>query len=806
VTASDVVVIGGGVVGCSIAYHLAVSGCTDVTVLERTSLTHGSTWHAAGLVGQLRSSAALTELMRRSVQVYRGLGHATGYPIGWHEVGSIRVAASADRWQELRRIATTGRSFGFDVHLLSPADAVELFPLLDATGLHGATWVPSDGYVDPSQLTQSFAAGARKLGVRFVQHCRVEGIERAGRRVTAVRTGDGLVECGALVNATGMWGAETARMGGVAVAVGVVEHQYVVTERSAAVPADLPTLRDPDARFYLKPDNGALALGGWEEGTRVPWTTIPRDLGAELLPPDHDRFAPIAAGAALRVPVVGELGIRAWYNGPIPFTPDAEPLMGLTGELDNLYHCCGFSAGVAAAGGAGQAMAAWILDGDPGLDLWPFDVRRFGPAHTIPGYLEQRVVAAYEHYYAVSYPNRELSAPRGQRRSALFDVLASRGAVNGSKFGWERANWFAPVGVAAVETPTFLRSEAWPHVAAEHAAVREAVGVVDLSSFAKLHVSGPDAVAFLQTVAGADLDVAVGRVVYTQLLDERGGIQADITVTRLAEDLFYLVTGTASGRHDTAFLQGHVADATVTLTDVTSAFGVLGVWGPRARQVLQRISRTDLADTAFGFLTAQQIDVGHSPAVALRVSFVGELGWELHVPTEHLRDLYDRLLDAGSGAGLRDVGYRAVDSLRLEKHMPVWGTDIRADDDPYQAGLGFAVRPDKPRLLAGPALRRIKDAGPTRRLRWFSTAVDDVVTGALVLHGGELLAHPASGTVTTVRSGGYGHTVGRGIVSAYLPAGLADTTGFLVDVDGQQVALRLDELPLHDPGGTRVRG
>jgi sarcosine dehydrogenase len=795
----QVVVIGGGVVGCSIAYHLAQRGLTDVTVVERKGLTHGSTWHAAGLVGQLRSSSNLTQLMRKSVQTYQSLEAKTGYPTGWRGVGSIRVAASADRWEELKRIATTGKSFGFDVHLISAAQASELFPLLSTDGVHGATWVPSDGYADPSQLTHSFAAGARAAGVTIAQHCRVEAIERRGRRVTAVITEQGRIECDTVVNATGMWGSQTARLAGVDVAVSAVEHQYIVTEKREGIPADLPTLRDPDARFYLKPEGGGLVIGGWEMGTRAPWRTIPRDFGPELFAPDQERFEGLGEGASHRIPVVGELGIQTWINGPIPFTPDAEPLMGITEDLDNMFHCCGFSAGIAAAGGAGDAMASWIIDGDPGMDLWPFDIRRFGAPHHVPACLQARAIDAYGHYYQIAYPNRELAAPRGQRRSALYDVLLARGAVHGTKFGWERANWFGD-GAEPAETPTFGRSNAWPHVAAEHHAVRTGVGLVDQSSFAKYEISGPGALALLQAVAGANLDVATGKIVYTQLLNASGGIEADVTITRLDADLFYFVTGSGFGRHDVTFLLQHApADGSVTIRDVTSAHGVLNLCGPAARAVAQQLSWADLSNDAFPYMTAQRIDLGHSPVLALRATYVGELGWEFHIPAEYMRDAYERIIAAGAGHGIRDVGYRAVETLRLEKHYLAWATDIRSDNNPYEAGLSFAVRPDKPELLAGPALRKIRDGGPAQRLGWFTTTAD------VVMHGGELLTHPESGLVTTVRSAGYGHTVGATIFSAYLPAGLTGETGFAVDVATRQIPVTRHDAPCYDPRGIRVR-
>ncbi len=798
---SEIVIIGGGVIGASIAYHLARRGKTDVTLLERTSLTHGSTWHAAGLVGQLRSSSNLTQLMRQSVETYRTLEDSTGYATGWRGVGGLRVASSPERWEELQRVHTQGKSYGFDVHLVSPQEAQELFPLLNTDGIHGATWTPSDGYVDPNQLTHSFITGARAAGVRVVQNCRVESVERHGRRITAVLTEQGRIECDVAVNATGMWGAETARLARVNLAVNAVEHQYVVTEKTDDVPRDLPTFRDPDARFYLKPEAGALVIGGWEEGTKACWRTIPRDLGPELFAPNHDRFEGLAEGAAHRVPVFGELGIQTWVNGPIPFSPDAEPLMGLTEDLDNLFHCCGFSAGIAAAGGAGNAMANWIVDGDPGMDLWPFDVRRFGAPHNVPAVLDELSIQSYGHYYDVAFPNRAGHPPRGQRRSAVYDRLRERGAVFGNKFGFERANFFVPGQTDATETPTFGRSEAWEQVAAEHRAVRESVAVVDQSSFSKFMIRGAGALDLLQQVAGADLDVAVGKITYTQLLNEQGGIEADVTITRLDEERFYFVTGSGFGRHDVTFLLQHAPqDGTVTIDDVTSAYGVLNVCGPRSRDVVAALSADDFSDQAFPYMTARETHVGWAPAIALRATYVGELGWELHIPSEYVRDAYDKILEAGEPHGIRDVGYRAVDTLRLEKQFLAWAGDIRSDNNPYEAGLGFAVKLTKPTLLAGPALRAVKEAGPTQRLCWFSADID------AVMHGGEMVAHPPTGTLAGVRSAGYGHTVGRSIFSAYLPAEVAKETDFEVEVAGVRYPVTRHDKPLYDPGGERIRG
>jgi len=799
---AQTVVVGGGVIGASIAYHLAVRGRTDVTLVERKTLTQGSTWHAAGLVGQLRSSRNLTELMRASAREYATLEQITGYATGWRGVGSVRVASSDERWQELKRAVTAGRSFGFDVHLVSAAEACDLYPLLDPDGVRGATWIPSDGYVDPNQLTHSYITGARAAGIRIVQNCRVTGVERTGRRVTAVLTEHGRIECDSVVNATGMWGNETAQLAGVSIAVTALEHQYLVTEKSERIPRDLPTFRDPDGRFYVKPEASALAIGGWEDGTRAPWRTIPRELDAHLFEENVERFAPLGEQVTKRLPYFGDVGIHTWVNGPIPFTPDAEPLMGITEDFDNLFHCCGFSSGIAAAGGAGIAMANWVVDGDPGMDLWPFDVRRFGPPHQVPAALERRAIHAYANYYSIAHPNREADAVRGQRRSPLYDRLAGRGAVFGAKFGYERPNWFAPTGVVAPagvvagEHPSFGRSDAFEPVGVEHRAVREGVALIDMSSFSKYEIAGPGALGLLQAVAGADLDTKIGRISYTQLLNVRGGIEADVTITRLAEDRFYFVTGSAFGRHDLAFIRQHApVDGSVAITDVTSANAVINLCGPRSRAVLHELG----VDVDFPYLAARFVDVGYASMLALRTTYVGELGWELHIPSEYARDVYDQLLAAGEQFGIRDAGYRAVNSLRLEKQYLAWAVDITADSNPYEAGLAFCTRPDKPELLAGPALRKIRDNGPTRRLCWFTAS------GEITMHGGELLAH-RGGAVSGVLSAGYGYTVDATIFSAYLPVELADESEFEVEVLGERYPAARHDAPRYDPTGSRVRG
>ena len=796
-TSSRVVIIGGGVIGCSIAYHLAERGVCDVTLLERLQLTHGATWHAAGLVGQLRSSSNLTRLMRYGAELYGKLEARTGQATGWHRTGSLRVASSAARWQELKRSATMAKGFDFRVDLVTPGEARDKFPLLDLQGVVGAAWIEGDGDVDPAMLTQAYAAGARAGGAALLQGVRVTGIKKRGRRVTTVVTDQGEIEAECVIDAAGMWGREIAAMVGTRVPVGAVEHQYFVTEKSDRIPAGLPSLRDPDGNFYVKPEPGGLAVGGWEHNTK-PWgeAGIRLDFGPELLQPDYERFEPLGLAACARIPVLGEVGIRQMINGPIPITADGEPVIGLSPELDNFYLCCGFTSGIAASGGAGWVMANWIVDGDPGLDLWPFDVRRFGAPHSVKRTLYQRAVESYGRYYHIAWPNHETEAARGARRSPLYETLARAGAVFGNKFGWERANWFSPAGMntgtPAVDTPSFERSAAFEAIGAEHRAVRERVGLMDLTSFSKFEIRGAGALALLQKLAVNDLDRAVGTIVYTQLCNERGGIEADVTITRLAEDRFYFVTGSALGVRDRSTIERHLpADGSVEIVDHTSAKAVLNLCGPKSREVLAALTDAPLDNAAFPYMSARELDLALAPVLALRVTYLGELGYELHVPVEYAQHLYERLWAAGERHGIANIGYRALNSLRLEKHYLVWGSDITADYNPYEAGLGFCVSAGKGEFLARAALAGVKAEGPKRHLAWFSAPPElDLYGGEVVLAGGRVIGR--------VTSGGFGYTVGRNLLCAYLAASEPAHEHYEVEVMGQRFPAVRHTRPLYD--------
>jgi sarcosine dehydrogenase len=796
-----IVVVGGGAVGCSIAYHLAGLGQRDVVVLEKSGLTHGSTWHAAGLVGQLRSKRNLTRLMQYSAQLYGRLEAETGQATEWKPVGSLRLASSEERWSELKRMATTARSFDFELHTLSPKEALDRFPLITTQGVVGAVFVPNDGSVEPSSLTMAYAKGARAKGVRIVEGVLVRGFESSGRRITRVLTDQGAIECEIVVNAAGIWARDVARMAGVQVPAGAVEHQYLITEKSDKVPPGLPTLRDPDNIFYLKPEPGALAIGGWEQGTPTFGAAgVPFAFGRELFQPNQERLEAFLLPAAERIPLLNELGIRTVINGPIPISPDGEPIMGLAPERDNFYVACGFTSGIAASGGAGKAMAEWIVEGEPGLDLWAFDVRRFGSHHMSAKYLAERSVDSYWRYYQIHYPIEELQSARGGRRSPLYPLLQAKNAVFGSRFGWERPNWFAPAGSEPVDRPSFESRPNWfGPVGQECRAARERAVLIDQSSFSKFEIAGPGAFAALQRLAANDLDRPAGALVYTQLCNERGGIEADLTFARLDENRFYMVTGSAFGVRDMGWIRRHLpADGSVTVQDLTSARATLNLAGPRAREILEKVADGDVSNAGFPYMTARELRIGYAPVLALRVTYLGELGWELHLPSEYAAHVYELLWAAGRELGLADAGYRAIDSLRLEKRYLYLGADITPDYTPYEAGLGFAVALKKKTDFIGrAALEKARAAGPRRRL------ITLLVDAEVQLYGGEAIRRDGK-VLGVTSSAGWGHTIGKAIAFGYVPAEEAGHADYEVEAFTRRHAARRIDGAAVDPGRTKI--
>jgi sarcosine dehydrogenase len=800
-THAEIVIIGGGIIGCSIAYHLTRMGRRDVVVLEKSGVTHGATWHAAGLVGQLRTSRNVTRMLQLSVELYDRLEPETGQALDWKKVGSLRLACSSERLLEIKRSATMAKSFGLEMQIISAHEAQALFPLMSTEGVIAAAFLPSDGYIDPASVAQALAKGARMNGARIVEGARVTGIRRAGRHVTGVTTERGEYACEILVNAAGMWGREVGAMAGSRVPALALEHQYLVTDPIPDMPRNMPTLRDPDLLVYYKPEVRGLAVGGYEPDTK-PFGArgIPHEFARELLASNFDRFEQLAVLAAKRTPILEKVGVRQLINGPIPYSADGDFIMGKAPELDNCFVAAGFLYGIAAGGGAGRMMAEWITEGAPSLDLWPLDVRRFSFHHNTCAFMYPRAVELYAHHYKIHYPGLEHGSARGIRRSPLYDALKAKGAVYGSKAGWERPNWFAPPGMEAVDKPSFERPNWFASVAAEHRAVRERVGLIDQTSFSKFELSGAAALATIQNLAAADMDKPVGSVVYTQLCNERGGIEADLTITRLAASRFYIVTGSGFAVHDRHWIESHMPDdGSADLRDVTSARAVINLCGPRARDLLQRVSEDEVGNAAFPFAMAREITIGAAPVLAVRIGYVGELGWELHVPSEYGAHVYETLWEAGRDFGLADVGYRAIDSLRMEKGYLYWSSDITPDYNPYEAGLGFRVALKKGPFIGRDALAAAKQAGVARRLCLFT------LERPLAVFGGEAILHRGK-VVSVTTSGNFGHTIGKPIVYGYLPIELAGERAFEVESFGETAPALRHDGPLYDPTSARLKG
>jgi glycine cleavage system T protein len=810
------VIVGGGVGGVSIAYHLAELGYSDVVLVERSQLTSGSTFHSAGLVGQLRGSVSLTKMMMHSVELYRRIGDESEFDPGWVECGGIRLASSEERMEELRRQAGWAKTFGLPLDLISADEAKEMFPLMATEGVLGAAYLPTDGYLDPSQLTYALADGARKGGARIFTSTRVTGIEVDSGRVQAVETDRGRIECEVVVNAGGMYAAEIGRMAGVRVPMIPMSHQYVVTQpvRDRGDGERLPTLRDPDLLVYYREDGDGLVMGGYERESKPAFMPdgagrfdeIPGDFNGRLLEDEPDRFEEIAENSKVRVPAMKDAKITKLINGPEAFTPDIEFCLGET-EVAGFFVAAGFCAhGLAGAGGVGKVMAEWIAEGEPSLDLWHMDVRRFGAHYRSPAYTHARIRETYESYYDIRYPNHERQAGRPLRVSPANPWHREHGAAFGEKSGWERVNWYESNSDRGDES---LRPRGWagmhwsPAIGAEHLATRETAAIFDESSFAKMEVAGPGAAEFLEGLCDNRVARGIGQITYTQMLNRRGGIECDFTVARLAEDRFSIVTGTAFGRHDRSWITSHLpADGSVQVQDVTSAYACFGLWGPKARRILQPLVPQDLSNEAFGYMTLQDVTVGNVPVRALRVTYVGELGWELYCPTEYGMGLWRTLWEAGEPHGLIAGGYRAIDSMRVEKGYRVWGADITPDETPYEGGVGFCVKLDKEGGFIGrDALVEAKDQGEQKKI--VAVLLDDPRSVAL---GNEpvRIEDEICGRVTT---GGYGYTLGRSIAYAYVPPERAEPgTAAEIEIFGRWVEGEIAAEPLFDPKGDRIRG
>lgn len=785
ITDAEIVIIGGGIIGCSIAYHLARAGKRDVLLIEKSGLTHGSTWHAVGMVGQLRAHKNYTYMNTLSAELYARIGAESGLDPGWKQTGSLRIASSAARLDEIRRQVTLAKGFGFEAYLIGPNEIKAKCPIVSLDGIVGAAYVPADGVADPSSLTLAIAKAARQQGVRMVEGVLVTGFRRDRRRLTHVETDDGTIRAETIVNAAGIWARNVGKLMGACVPAGAVHHQYLVTE---TIPDLLSTLgfRDPDNEHYCQPQPGdMLAVGGFEPAS--PPFDPPFDFGRELFAGDIDRLEPIVKGALKRIPALETAGVRTLVNGPIPMSADGSPVMGRAPELDNVFVATGFTSGISSGGGAGRLMADWIIAGEPPVDLWPLDIRRFGPQHASATFLDERMREVNSSYYPMRAHDAEMASGRPMRVSPLYPLLKAGGAVFGSKFGWERPNYFAANG-----------ADVTGRVRAEHQAARSSAILIDQSSFAKLEVSGPGALAALQRLAVNELDRPVGAIVYTQLCNGRGGIEADLTITRLADDRFYIVTGTGFAVRDFGHVRGHLpADGTVAATDVTSAYAVLNLAGPNARKVLAEIAEDDVSDRALPYMTARTIRLGMAPVLVSRLTFIGELGYELHAPSEYAARLYEQLSAAGAKHGLRNAGYRVLDTLRLEKANKVWAADLTPETDPYSAGLGFCVRLDKGEFIGREALLRIKTDGPARRFVTFALAPD------IHLRGGEAIL--ADGKVVgQLTSGGSGHAVGKTIGLGYVPARVPLPEKYEIEAAGVLHAASRHDRPLYDPEGLKL--
>ena len=805
----EVVVVGGGVIGVSVAYHLAEAGIQDVVLLERKELTSGTTWHAAGLVGQLRTSINMTQLARYTSQLYRGLEEETGQATGYRQCGSISIAATAERFEELKRSASMAKVFGLEVNVLSVAEIGEKYPLIQTDDLFGGIHIPSDGYANAVDITQALAKGAKSRGARIFTDTKVESILRDGDEVTGVRTAEGEIRSKYVVICGGMWSRDLAASVGVNLPLHACEHYYVLFEGVDGLTPELPVLRDYDACTYYKYDAGKLLVGAFEPSAK-PWGMegISEDFCFDEIAGDFDHFEPVLHDAMKRLPALERAGIQKFFCGPESFTPDVRYHLGEAPELKNCFVAAGLnSIGLQSAGGVGKVTAEWIRDGRPPVDLWEVDVRRNMPFQGNRQYLQARVSESLGLLYATHYPYRQYETGRGVRKSAIHDRLVAIGACHGEAFGWERPNWYAPAGVEPRYDYSYGRQNWFEHSAAEHRAVREGVALFDQSSFAKFRLEGRDAATVLNRVCANNVDVGAGRVVYTQWLNDRGGIEADLTVTRLSESAFMIVGGAETEVRDFYWLKRQIPDdAHCVLTNVTSSMGVLSIMGPRARDLLQSLTPADMSHTGFPFATSREIELGYAMVRASRITFVGELGWELYVPTEFMQHVYDRIIEAGGAVGLVHAGYHALNSLRLEKAYRHWSHDITDEDSPLEAGLGFVVKFDKPGGFIGrEALLAQQEQGIARHLVQLKLNDPEplIYHNEPIWRGGEIVGH--------ITSAAFGHTLGGAVGLGYVsaepeaPADAVLGATYAVEVACERYAAEVSLRPLYDPDNAKIR-
>jgi len=808
-TKARVVIIGGGVVGCSVAYHLAKLGWKDVVLLERKQLTSGTTWHAAGLIGQLRSSSNMTKLAKYTKELYQTLEDETGIATGLRTCGSISVALTEDRREELFRGAAMARAFGVAAEEITTQEVKERYPHLNVDDVVAGVYLPGDGQGDPANITLAMAKGARMNGAQVFEHVRVDAINQAGGRVTGVNwetdEDSGHIEADYVVNCAGMWAHEVGRMAGVNVPLHACEHFYIVTEPIKGL-KQLPVLRVPDECAYYKEDAGKFLLGAFEPNSK-PWGMdgIPKDFEFDQLPADFDHFEPILERAINRMPLLAEAGIHTFFNGPESFTPDDAYHLGQAPELDNYYVAAGFnSTGIQSAGGAGMALAQWMNDGEKPFDLGDVDIARMQPFQGNKTYLFERSKETLGLLYADHFPFRQKATARGVRRSPFHQHLLDCGAVMGESAGWERANWFANEGQEREYHYSWKRQNWFENAAAEHRAVRENVGMYDMTSFGKIRVEGRDVESFLNHVCGADMSVPVGKIVYTQFLNTRGGIEADVTVTRLSETAYLVVTPSGTRPADQVWLQRHAGEFNVVITDVTAGEGVLAVMGPNSRALLQKVSPNDFSNVVNPFGTMQQIEIGMGLARAHRVSYVGEMGWEIYVSSDMAAHVFEVLVEAGEDMGLKLCGMHMMDSCRIEKGFRHFGHDITCEDHVLEAGLGFAVKLDKPSFVGREAVLKKKENGLDARLLQFKLkdAEPLLYHHEPVLRNGQIIGY--------LSSGGYGHTLGAAVGLGYVSCkgeSVAEVlaSSYEIDVAGVRVQAEVSLRPMYDPKSERVK-
>ena len=807
---AQVVIIGGGIIGCSVAYHLCKLGLTDVVLLERKSLTSGTTWHAAGLVGQLRATQNLTRLAQYTTTLLQELEAETGQATGFKQTGSLAIANNAERFEELKRGASMAKCFGLEVEVISPREAAELWPLMNAKDLMGGVYLPGDGQTNPTDTTQAYAKGAKMRGAQIFENVKVTGVHQKDGRASGVATEYGDIHSEYVVNCAGMWARQVGRLAGVSIPLHAAEHFYVVTEPIAGLASGLPTLRDPGSATYFKEEVGCV-LAGFFELQAKPWgrggEAVPEDFAFGTFGEDWDHLEDVFNQAMHRLPALETAGIKLFLNGPESFTPDDRYHLGEAPELKNFYVAAGFnSIGIQSSGGAGKVLAEWIAHGYPPVDLWDVDIRRNRPFQNNRRYLEKRVSETLGLLYDMHWPFRQYETSRKVRMSPLHDRLVAQGACFGEAAGWERANWFAPPGVEPRYQYSYGKQNWFAHSAAEHRAVRENVGLFDQTSFSKFLLQGRDALSVLNRLCGNQIDVAPGKVVYTQMLNERGGTEADVTVTRVAPDCFYIVDAAATQTKTFSYIQSHIAaDEYAFLTDVTSAYAVLGVMGPNARGLLSSLTDADLSNQAFPFASAQEIDFADASLRAIRITYVGELGWELHIPTEFTLSVYDALNQAGQALSLQHCGYHALNSLRIEKGYRHWGHDVTDEETPLEAGLGFAVRLNKDHFLGREVLLEQKHNDVKKRLVQFVLEDPEV----LLYHNEPIWRD--NEIVGFITSGMFGHTLGAAIGLGYVNHADGVTPEYIqsgryeIEVAGERIPARASLRPLYDPENERIK-